>query len=291
MPRLRRARERTQRSRTKVVSKAEAAALGVFIRAFSILVILGCALCCGFPAHAQQSPPQPTLPQPPSTPLPQPPQPPPSKPPVATASPTRAAILRFVVVLDPAHGGTDLGAVLSGGKPEKDSTLSLALRLRTMLNARGIHSILTRSSDVAIANQARAVSANRAQAATCVLLHASSSGNGVHLFTSSLPAANPAPSDPRRAFLPWRTAQANYSTQSLRLESDLNSALAAQHIPALLDKTYLAPLDNLTCPAVAVEVAPLNASTPVDNAAYQQQIAKALVSALVAWRSDWRSNP
>jgi len=87
-----------------------------------------------------------------------------------------------VVVLDPAHGGEDAGALLGAGDPEKNFTTALAIRLHALLNARGIHSIFTRDGDTTLDNTARATIANRAHAAACILLHATSTGNGVHLF-------------------------------------------------------------------------------------------------------------
>ncbi|MEO6828341.1 MAG: N-acetylmuramoyl-L-alanine amidase [Acidobacteriaceae bacterium] len=249
-------------------------------------------LVCFFPVARAQQPAQPKLRQPPSTPLPQPPSHPGIQSPLPPATPSHMPELRFLVALDPAHGGADSGALLASGTPEKTYTLSLAVRLHVLLNAHGIHSTLTRDSDTAIVSSARAVTANRAHAAACVLLHATSTGNGVHLFTSSLAISGQQyPQNRRRAFLPWQTAQASYGSESLRLESDINASLAHQHVPALLGKTSLAPLDSLACPAVAVEIAPLDANTPLANAAYQQKIAQALTEALVTWRGDWRLQP
>lgn len=179
--------------------------------------------------------------------------------------------------------------MLNAATAEKSYTLTLAIELHAALNARGIRSILTRDSDVALDNTARATIANRSHASACILLHATSTGNGVHLFTSSLPAA--AVPDPRRVFLPWQTAQAAYETSSLRLESDVDAALTQQHIPALLARTSLMPLDSMTCPAVAIEIAPLDVNTPLSDPGYQQKIVDALGAALVAWRSDWRLQP
>ncbi|MHB1960383.1 MAG: N-acetylmuramoyl-L-alanine amidase family protein, partial [Acidobacteriaceae bacterium] len=197
--------------------------------------------------------------------------------------------LRFVVLLDPAHGGADTGAMLDPATPEKTYTLALADQLRAALVSRGIRSIFTRDSDVALDSTARATIANRSHASACILLHATSTGNGVHLFTSSLPAVREA--DPRRAFLPWQTAQASYETSSLRLESDVDAALTQQHIPALIARTSLMPLDSMACPAVAIEVAPLDVNTPLSDPGYRQKIVDALDAALAAWRSDWRQQP
>ncbi|MEO6964508.1 MAG: N-acetylmuramoyl-L-alanine amidase [Acidobacteriaceae bacterium] len=172
---------------------------------------------------------------------------------------------------------------------EKNYVLALAVRLRALLNRRDIRTIMTRDGDTSLDNTARAEIANRTNAAACILLHASQTGNGVHLFTSSLPVSTQP--DPRRTFLPWQTAQAAYGTESLRLESDFDTALAQQHVPVLLDKTSLMLLDSMACPTVAIEVAPLDANTPLTDAGYQQKILKALDAALVAWQSDWRSQP
>jgi N-acetylmuramoyl-L-alanine amidase len=264
---------------------------------FPSLVAVAFALCfissaTAQQAVAQQTPVPPAVPQPPSTPLPLPPPPPLSRATIPPAAQPRVPELRFVVALDPAHGGADSGALLAADNPEKNYTLTLAVHLRVLLNARGISSFLTRDGDAALNSDARATVANHAHAAACILLHATSTGNGVHLFTSSLPMQGQQLSrDPRRTFLPWQTAQASYGTESLRLESDVNAALTSQHVPVLLDRTSLAPLDSLACPAVAVEIAPLDANTPVTDAVYQQKVAQALAASLVAWRSDWSLQP
>lgn len=246
------------------------------------------------PAGSQQTSAQSTSPQPAFPAAAQPPSPqlPSSPPSIPAAIPPRPPELRFVVVLDAAHGGSDAGAILGIAGPEKNYTEALAVRLHALLGARGVRSIFTRDGDVTLDNDARAIVANRAHASACILLHATPTGNGVHLFTSSLPApAQPAPQDLRRAFLPWQTAQASFATQSLRLESDINAALTALHVPVLLGRTSLMPLDSMACPAVAIEIAPLNAETPLGDPKYQQKITEALTSALLAWRSDWRSQP
>jgi N-acetylmuramoyl-L-alanine amidase len=249
---------------------------------------------CVWTAQAQQARTQtgtqPTATPPPTTSqLPTIPQPAPAQANIPAATQPRPTELRFLVLLDPAHGGTDTGAMLDPATPEKTYTLALAEQLRAALNAHGIRSIMTRTSDVTLDKDARATTANRSHASACISLHATSTGNGVHLFTSSLPPMTEA--DPRRAFLPWQTAQAAYETSSLRLESDVDAAMTQQHIPVLIARTSIQPLDSMACPAVDVEVAPLDANTPLSDPGYQQKVVGALDAALVAWRSDWRQQP
>src|SRR5579862_7748506 len=57
---------------------------------------------------------------------------------------------RFVVVLDASHGGDDSGGRLASGQYEKAATLAFSVRLRSLLNARGIPVITTRESDISI---------------------------------------------------------------------------------------------------------------------------------------------
>ena len=57
--------------------------------------------------------------------------------------------------------------------------------------------------------------------------------------------------------------------------------MTQQHIPVLIARTSIQPLDSMACPAIDVEVAPLDANTPLSDAGYQQKIVAALDAALV----------
>jgi N-acetylmuramoyl-L-alanine amidase len=210
------------------------------------------------------------------------PPPPPAPPAVVRTAP------HFAVVIDAAHGGADSGARLSDHLLEKDLALNLSVRLRSMLAAHGIAVVTTRESDGAISALNRAEVANHAGAAACVTLHATTSGSGVHLFTASLTQI------PMTRFLPWETAQGAYAEQSLRLSSELDSAMTHAEIPVTLGRTALQPLDSFTCPAVVVELSPLSISgkvTALSDPAYQDRIVAAMAAALEQWQRDWRQQP
>ena len=204
----------------------------------------------------------------------------PPPPPAPSAEPAR-----FVVVLDAAHGGDDPGAKF-GNQAEKDLTLSLSVRLRSLLTARGIAVVTTRESDAAVDSVRRAEIANRAHAAACLILHAApaSAGNlpAVHLFLSSLPAARDLHLEP------WRTAQSPWVERSMSLAGVLNSALTQAGITVTLGRTPLAAIDSMTCPAVAVEIAPQRQSDAAgaDDAGFAAKVLDALTAALVEWRAD-----
>ncbi|MBN1571178.1 MAG: N-acetylmuramoyl-L-alanine amidase [Acidobacteria bacterium] len=80
------------------------------------------------------------------------------------------------IVLDPGHGGHDLGTVGPGGLLEKDLVLSLALELQKLLQENlGAEVILTRYDDVFIPLEERTAIANRYKADLFISIHANSS--------------------------------------------------------------------------------------------------------------------
>ncbi len=242
------------------------------VRLARSLSLVVCALAASlsasaFPLPQQPAPQQPSLPPRPS----------------ATVQP------QFLIILDAAHGGADTGAHLAEHLDEKDLVLTLAIRLRSMLSARGVSVVTTRESDATLQSAGRAAIADGHKAAACLILHASDSGSGIHLFTSSLPPAQPA------TFLPWDQAQAAYLQQSLRWAAEINTAMTHASVPVTLGRTAMQPLDNMTCPAAAVEIAPLTKDGAITAALtdpdYQSRILAGLAAAIESWRHDWTTQP
>jgi len=196
---------------------------------------------------------------------------------------------RTLIFLDPAHGGPDTGAHLPNSLLEKDITLAFAARLRSALGASGFSVISTRDTDpaAALTTDQRAEIGNHAHPAACLILHATSSGTGVHVITSALPSA--LESEEPHAAIPWDTAQAAFIPQSLSLANEIGLSLEHAKLHVILSRASLRPVDNLTCPAVAIEIAPLTVAdadpTPVDDAIYQTNISKAIAAALISWRN------
>jgi N-acetylmuramoyl-L-alanine amidase len=196
---------------------------------------------------------------------------------------------RTIVLLDPAHGGPDTGAHLPDNLLEKDLTLAFAARLRALLATSGFTMVSTRDADPAVSftTDQRAEIANHGHPSACLVLHATSSGNGVHVITSSLNP--PSELDGPHTTVPWNAAQSASIPQSLSLANEIGVSLQRAKIPVILSRTSLRPLDNLTCPAVAIEISPFAPTdgdpTPVTDANYQQNIAKAIAAALTSWRS------
>lgn len=80
------------------------------------------------------------------------------------------------VVVDPGHGGHDSGAIGRGGLREKDLVLSIANRLKPLLEERlGTEVIMTRDDDRFIPLEERTAIANQHQADLFISIHGNSS--------------------------------------------------------------------------------------------------------------------
>ena len=204
---------------------------------------------------------------------------------------------RETVVLDPAHGGTDGGVRINDHLEEKDVTLAVAFRLRSLLAARGftVVSSRDRDPDAPLSGDVRAAAANKAHAVACLVIHATTSGNGVYLGTSTIgsqlamiPQAASA-TRPMIGGVAWDRAQEAFVPQSLGLANQAGTALKRAQVPLAIGRVALRPLDNLMCPAISIEIAPLRNGAnaiPASDEAYQQRVAEAIAGALVLWKNQ-----
>ncbi len=90
--------------------------------------------------------------------------------------PVTTSVPRSVIVIDPGHGGTDIGAKGPSGLQEKVLALDIALRLKALLQKNPeIKVILTRNSDVAVPLRERAFVGNSNKADLFISFHGISS--------------------------------------------------------------------------------------------------------------------
>lgn len=226
------------------------------------------------------------------------------------AMPGTGAGLRTVVI-DPGHGGDELGAQGPGGLLEKTITLDAARRLRARLEARlGLRVLLTREEDVTVAHDDRTAFANNNQADLFISLHANASvrpgPRGAEVYYLSVegaeserrrvagnPASRPVPALGGGArtidLILWETAQARHLEQSAVFAGLVEQALRTQveMSPRPLQQAPFRVLVGANMPAVLVEMAYV--SNPeqeqvLDDPAFLDRIADALVDAIVRFR-------
>lgn len=96
-----------------------------------------------------------------------------------------------IVVIDPGHGGSDLGATYTFPDRttklyEKDQTLDVASKLRYLLQGQGATVFMTRTDDKALTNTQRAQFANGKQADVLVSIHMNGSTDPKVDYTTTL---------------------------------------------------------------------------------------------------------
>ncbi len=190
---------------------------------------------------------------------------------------------RYFAVVDASHGGDDHGETLSNTLLEKDVTVALARSLRQELQSRGIPTLVLRDSDANLSFDQRAVIANAGRAAIYIAMHAASNGRGVRIYTALLPYGE----EDRGNFRSWTTAQ----HASLPLSKTAAAAVAAEfqkrQIPVRTLTAPLRPLNNVTGPAIAVEVAPQGPdSSQLTAPDYQQLVTSTIATAIAATRDQ-----
>lgn len=209
----------------------------------------------------------------------------PVPPPPAPAAP---AARRYFAVVDASHGGDDHGEALSSALAEKDVTVALARSLRQELESRGISTLVLRDSDATLSVDQRAVFANADHAAIYIAVHASSSGHGVRVYTALLPYGE----DDRGPFRSWTTAQHPALPLSQSTATAVATELQKRQLPVRTLSAALRPLNNVTGPAIAIEVAPQGSDLAQLTAPdYEQLVSGAVATAIASLRDQLGNAP
>jgi N-acetylmuramoyl-L-alanine amidase len=215
------------------------------------------------------------------------------------------------VVLDPGHGGDEHGTRGAGGALEKDITLQVARRLRTMIESRlGLRVFLTRDDDRTMLLDDRTAYANSQKADVFLSLHVNAAlrpaMRGAEVFYLSVDRADaeaqlvaqsrellPALGGGTRTidFTLWETAQARYLERSSSLAGMIEQALRSQveMSPRPVQQAPFRVLVGATMPAVLVEMGYLSNTDQeqaLTSAAYQDRVAQGLFDAILQFRAQ-----
>ncbi len=216
--------------------------------------------------------------------------PPPSQPAeTATQNQGHNAGSGYFVMIDPSHGGPDRGAFLSDKLDEKDLTLSVARKLKTELQDRGIGARLLRDADITLSLEERAELTNAQHAAMYIAIHAGVPGQEVRVYTPALAgASSPAESTMKPGqFLPWETAQTAFLSQSQTLAQAVIAELQKRDVRSLGLTAPMRPLNNIVAPAIAVELSAERFSAQdLLNPKTQSQVAASVATGIAHARAQ-----
>ncbi len=216
---------------------------------------------------------------PPTTPATTPPQ---GLPQAVPAAVPRAGL--NIVVLDPAHGGTDPGARGTGGMRESEIALDFATQVRKALESQGFQVVQTRQGDENPSFDDRSAIANAQSGAVFVTLHIASTGlpGTVRVYVNSvLPVATDV-----GGLIPWERAQTPFQGLSRKL-GDLVQGLLAQRFkgsPSTAQTAAVRQLRTTAAPAIAVEIS----SVVVENRADLDRMAPGVADAIATGVATFR---
>ncbi|SRR6266849_2477813 len=194
----------------------------------------------------------------------------------------------FLVIIDPSHGGDDKGVTYANKILEKEITLAFARELRKELDDRGIAARLLRETDISLPMEKRAEIANGHHNAIYVAIHAGRAGQGVRIYSATLPALSPS-SGP---FVAWSIAQSGALPRSRILAKAVVGELQKKKLQVLGLNAPLRPLNNIVSPAIAVELAPNGGDLrSPESLKTQNAVAAAVAAGIATSRGQMGAHP
>lgn len=213
------------------------------------------------------------------------------------------------IAIDPGHGGDDEGAKGGAGAREKDLTLAVARRVKSVLEARlGIRVLLTRDDDRSVPIDSRTALANNNKVDLFISLHANASrratasGTTVYYAEFDKTTAQSAVPDGSERVLSfggsreielvlWDLAQTRHAKQSAAfadiLEQQLHDRIPLVERP--VDRAPLRVLESANMPAVLVEMGFLTNTEQeklLTGNAFQTTFVQAIFDAVVRFRDS-----
>jgi N-acetylmuramoyl-L-alanine amidase len=205
-----------------------------------------------------------------------------------------------VIVLDPAHGGTDSGA-RGQNVIEKDMVLLMARTARYALEREGFRVVMTRNDDSNPSYDDRAATANAYRDVIFISFHISSTGtlNTARVYSyqfseTALNAnaitanANSLPITPVKttSLLAWEEAQRPFVGASHHLADSLQADVTLRFAgsPGVSSAVAVRGLRSVAGPAVAIELSNVAVTDPNQLVAMAAPLATAIVHTISASR-------
>ena len=192
-----------------------------------------------------------------------------------------------IVVLDPAHGGTDPGARGTGGIRESEIVLDFAAEVRRALEQQGLQVMLTRQGNDNPSFDDRSAIANAQRGAVFVTLHISSTGlpGTARVYVNSdLPPVTAA-----NGLIPWDRAQAPFLGLSRKF-GDLVQGVLTQRFKGSPDTAQTASvrqLRTIAAPAIAVEISSVTVNDRAELDRMAPGVAEAISRGVTAFRPSY----
>lgn len=208
----------------------------------------------------------------------------PPYPTVQTATTQRTGL--NVVVIDPAHGGTDPGARGAQGIRESDLLLDLTTQVRRALEAQGFQVLQTRSGNENPSFDDRATMVNAQRGAVFISLHISSTGIP---GTARVYVSPDAPANSVGTLLSWDHAQFPYAALSRKFGDAVQGQLAQRFkgSPPNALAASIRQLRTTAAPAIAVELSSVSVQDRSDLDQMMPGVADSIARGVAAFRPSY----
>lgn len=176
-----------------------------------------------------------------------------------------------VIVVDPGHGGQDVGAVGFNGSYEKDINLEISKKLIKGLESRGYNVISTRESDEYVDNLERARLANRNSPHLFLSIHCNSMENNISIHGAQV------------LHYPDRLASPNNQTNSFLAQTMLDSIVnnTGANDKGIVERKDLIVLNQTNMQALVIECGFLsnrNEEKLLSKERYQNKVVDSIIS-------------
>lgn len=205
----------------------------------------------------------------------------------AQQSPAPQRTVLNMVVLDPAHGGTDPGARGAQGIRESDLVLDLTLQVRRALEAQGFQVLQTRNANENPSFDDRSTLANAQHGAVFVSLHISSTGLPGTARVFSMPESSAAA--PAGGLISWDHAQIPYASLSKKFADAVQGQLAQRFkgSPATAQIATVRQLRTTAAPAIAVEICSVSVQDRAELDRMMPAVGDAIARGVAAFKPSY----
>jgi N-acetylmuramoyl-L-alanine amidase len=192
-----------------------------------------------------------------------------------------------IVVLDPAHGGTDLGARGTEGIRESEVVLQFAAQAKQALEAQGFQVLMTRQGNDNPSFDDRSARVNAQRGAIFITLHVASTGLAGTVRTYVMPEFPP--STDAIGLIPWDRAQAPFVGLSHKLGDLVQGELAKRFkgSPGVAETAPVRQLRTTAAPAIAVEISSVSVASRGDLDRMIPGVADAIARGVAAFRPSY----
>lgn len=208
-------------------------------------------------------------------------------PPPAVTAPVTPRVGLNIVVLDPAHGGADLGARGTEGIRESEVVLQFAAQVKKALEAQGFQVLTTRGGNDDPTFDDRSARANSQRGAVFITLHIASTGLAgtarVYVL-ADMPTANDT-----TGLIPWDRAQGPFVGLSHKL-GELVQGELAKRFKGSPDTVQVAPVRQLrtvAAPAIAVEISSVSVPERAELDRMVPGVAEAIAQGVAEFRPSY----